>query len=285
MASKNYTDFQPPVIDATWLNEVDGTVFDALGAAGVAPTTPAQVRTNLGLGTLALQNAGTVAITGGSISGITDLAVADGGTGLSGPYANGQLLIGNGTGLSAATLTAGTNVSIANAAGAITISVPATGFNADTVDGYHASALLTLDTCAVRTSGGELLATTPGGFANDSYLVNRGYFQDRAVGSGVVGWADVTASRALNVVFQNTALRPRVVSVTPTIASGQGDNTELYLEVGSSNPPNVIVGSMINTLGTIKRSVTMTTIVPPNHYYRVRTAVLAFGGSFVWAEM
>lgn len=40
-------------------------------------------RTNLGLGTIATQNANNVAITGGSVSGITDIAVADGGTGAS----------------------------------------------------------------------------------------------------------------------------------------------------------------------------------------------------------
>jgi hypothetical protein len=37
----------------------------------------------LGLGTIATQNSASVSITGGSISGITDLAVADGGTGAS----------------------------------------------------------------------------------------------------------------------------------------------------------------------------------------------------------
>jgi hypothetical protein len=40
-------------------------------------------RSNLGLGTMAVQNAASVSITGGSITGITDLAVADGGTGVS----------------------------------------------------------------------------------------------------------------------------------------------------------------------------------------------------------
>ena len=40
-------------------------------------------RTNLGLGTIATQDASSVAISGGTISGITDLAVADGGTGAS----------------------------------------------------------------------------------------------------------------------------------------------------------------------------------------------------------
>ena len=40
-------------------------------------------RTNLGLGTIATQASNSVTITGGAISGITDLAVADGGTGAS----------------------------------------------------------------------------------------------------------------------------------------------------------------------------------------------------------
>ena len=40
-------------------------------------------RTNLGLGTIATQASNSVSITGGSISGITDLALADGGTGAS----------------------------------------------------------------------------------------------------------------------------------------------------------------------------------------------------------
>ena len=47
-----------------------------LGNAGTA-------RTNLGLGTIATQAANAVSITGGSITGITDLTVADGGTGAS----------------------------------------------------------------------------------------------------------------------------------------------------------------------------------------------------------
>ena len=40
-------------------------------------------RTNLGLGTIATQDSNAVSITGGSITGITDIAVADGGTGSS----------------------------------------------------------------------------------------------------------------------------------------------------------------------------------------------------------
>lgn len=43
----------------------------------------ATARTTLGLGTIATQAANAVAITGGSVTGITDLAIADGGTGAS----------------------------------------------------------------------------------------------------------------------------------------------------------------------------------------------------------
>lgn len=48
------------------------------------------------LGTMSTQNANAVAITGGSITGITDLAVADGGTGSSSLTAN-SVVLGNGT--------------------------------------------------------------------------------------------------------------------------------------------------------------------------------------------
>lgn len=50
---------------------------------GTGATTASGARTNLGLGSIATQDSNNVSITGGSISGITDLAVADGGTGAS----------------------------------------------------------------------------------------------------------------------------------------------------------------------------------------------------------
>ena len=46
-------------------------------------TSASTSRTNLGLGSIATQSSSSVTITGGAISGITDLAVADGGTGAS----------------------------------------------------------------------------------------------------------------------------------------------------------------------------------------------------------
>lgn len=68
----------------------------AIAGGGTNATTAADARTNLGIGTMGTQSASSVAITGGSISGITDLAVADGGTGTSSLTAN-NVILGNGT--------------------------------------------------------------------------------------------------------------------------------------------------------------------------------------------
>lgn len=74
-------------------------------------------RTALGLGTIATQAASSVSITGGSITGITDLAIADGGTGastqqgainaLAGAVTSGSYLRGNGTNVVMSTIQAG----------------------------------------------------------------------------------------------------------------------------------------------------------------------------------
>jgi len=81
---------------------VKGNGVSAMTAASTIPSSDIT-----GLGTMSTQNATSVAITGGTISGIADLAVADGGTGAStaqaamntfaGAVTSGQYLRGNGS--------------------------------------------------------------------------------------------------------------------------------------------------------------------------------------------
>ena len=65
--------------DLTGLAATDGNFIVGNGTTWVAEST-ATARTSLGLGTIATQASDNVSITGGSVTGITDLAVADGGT-------------------------------------------------------------------------------------------------------------------------------------------------------------------------------------------------------------
>jgi hypothetical protein len=113
--------------DIAGLAVTDGNIIVGDGTNWVAES-GATARTSLGLGSIATQASNSVTITGGSITGITDLAVADGGTG-QGSYTDGELLIGNTTGntLTKATLTAGTGISVTNGSGAITIASTAAG--------------------------------------------------------------------------------------------------------------------------------------------------------------
>jgi hypothetical protein len=57
----------------------------------------------------------------------TPLGISSGGTGLATTPANGVLDIGNGTGFTRTTLTAGTGLSITNGSGSITIASTSTG--------------------------------------------------------------------------------------------------------------------------------------------------------------
>jgi hypothetical protein len=64
------------------LSKTNGNFIVGNGSTWVAES-GSTARTSLGLGSIATQNSNSVSITGGSVSGITDLAVADGGTGAS----------------------------------------------------------------------------------------------------------------------------------------------------------------------------------------------------------
>lgn len=93
----------------------------------------------------------------------TAIGVAYGGTGLTSTPTNGQLPIGNGSGYTLATLTAGTNVSISNSAGGITISAtPSAGGTVTSVD-------VSGGTTGLTTSGGPITVSgtiTLGGTLN-----------------------------------------------------------------------------------------------------------------------
>ena len=88
---------------ASWQASTGGVTSFSGGSTGLTPSTP----------------------TTGAISLAGTLGVGYGGTGVTTTPSNGALLIGNGTGYTSATLTAGTNITITNSSGGI--SIAATG--------------------------------------------------------------------------------------------------------------------------------------------------------------
>jgi len=94
-------------------------------------------------------------------TGVTGtLPVANGGTGLQTTPANGALDIGNGTGFTRATLTAGTNVTITNASGAITIAAAGGSPGGSTTQVQYNNAGAFGGISGVTTDGTRLTAST-----------------------------------------------------------------------------------------------------------------------------
>jgi hypothetical protein len=109
--------------------------------------------TAIGFGAVALDQSN--AVTGA-------LAVANGGTGLTATPTNGQIDIGNGSGFTRSTLTAGAGISITNGAGSVTITSLAGGGTVTSVGGTGTVNGITL-TGTVTTTGNLTLGGTLSG--------------------------------------------------------------------------------------------------------------------------
>jgi len=136
------------------------------------------------------------------------LGIANGGTGLTTTPTNGQLLIGNGTGYTLSTLTAGTNISITNGAGSITIS--ATG-GSGTVTSVAAtgSTGLTVGGSPIITAG-TLTFTLDTGLQNLSTFNTTGLL----VATGIDTWASRTITGTTDTI---TVTNGSGVAGNPTI--------------------------------------------------------------------
>ena len=188
-------------------------------------------------------------------TGVTGtLPVANGGTGQT-SYTDGQLLIGNSTGntLTKATLTAGTNVTITNAAGAITIAASGGGASAATPTalgtvygkqtasgaspyltayGYEAANSNTgVNNVAV---GYQAAYTNTNGSANTAVGVAAAYTSSTASGLTAIGFNALTNTTASN----NTAVGHHSLRTNTTgtfnVAVGGGEAGVAYGSLGSN---------------------------------------------------
>jgi len=199
-----------------------------------------------GLGTMSTQAASNVAITGGSITGITDLAVADGGTGastaqgaintLAGAVTSGSYLRGNGTNVTMSaiqaadvpTLNQNTTGSAATLTTGRTIAV--TGDISYTSPSFNGSANV--------TAAGTLATVNAnvGSFTNATVTVNaKGLVTAASNGSAVV--TSVTGTSPINSSGGTTP--------TISLASAYGDTINPY----GSKTANYVLASPNGSAG------------------------------------
>lgn len=213
------TDYQAPITltttgtsgAATFVgNTLNIPQYTGGGGSGTVTSVAATVPAFLSITGSPITTSGTLAI---SYSG-TALPIANGGTALTTTPTNGQLLIGNGTGYSLATLTQGANITITNSAGGITIAG-----NAGTVTSVAQSFTGGLISVAGSpiTSSGTLALTVAGTSGGIPYF------------SSASAWATSAALAANALVVGGGA-----GAAPSTITTGTGVVTALGVNTGSS---------------------------------------------------
>lgn len=162
------------------------------------------------------------------------LTVANGGVGSIGVPSNGQLLIGNGTNFTLATLTAGSGLSITNTAGGITLTVTAAGVGTVT---------------SIDVSGGSTGLTATGGPVTGAGTITLA--GTLAIANGGTGQTTATAARAALLaepLGEQVGINTQTGSYT-LVLSDKGK--AMQMNVASANtltvPPNASVAFPIDS--------------------------------------
>ena len=229
------------VIYASASGVIASAPFTSLGRSIVSGSTASDVRGTLGLGSMAVQNAGLVTISGGTINGITDLAVTDGGTGAStasGARSNLGLVIG-------------TNVQ-AYDAGLASIA----GLTTSVGQFLYTTASDTYTTGAITDFTRTFLASGTNGATSRSYLgvgavgalevVTSSFIATGAVGSGALADSGVTSVKIAsgNVIttsIADSAVTTAKINNDAITAAKVADNS---VTIVGANPP-ISIGSCI----------------------------------------
>ena len=161
----------------------------------------------------------------------TTIGRAYGGTGLTAAPSNGELLIGNGSGYSLSTLTAGSNITITEGSGSITIAAaaaPLTGGNGIDVSGTEISADL-------KANGGLVIESTE--IAVD--LAASSITGTLAIADGGTGATSASAAR--------TALGAQTLDADLTNLSGCQPGASAALALLTSTEVAILDGATVTT--------------------------------------
>ena len=172
------------------------------------------------------------------------LGVSYGGTGLTSTPANGALLIGNGTGYTSATLTAGTGISVTNSAGSITIASSVTPVTSVT------------GTSPVNSSGGTTpaisLASGYGDTQNPYASKTANYFLASPNGASGAPTFRAIVAADIPTLNQNTTGSAGSVANALTIGtglSGTSYNGSSAVTITNAGVTSIVAGTGISVSG------------------------------------
>lgn len=204
-------------------------------------------------GTTGLTTSGGPITSSGTITLAGTLGYANGGTGVTALPSNGEVLIGNGSGYSKATLTAGTNVSITNGSGTITINATSSG-TVSSVAQTFTGGLISVSGSPI-TSSGTLALTVAGTSGGIPYF------------SSASGWASSSELAANSLVVGGGAgVAPSTITTGTGVTSalGQTTNTTSGFITGSGTVTltNKTISGSTNTITNVSLTSGVTGTLP-----------------------
>lgn len=230
---------------------VSTTTLSAFGRTLIDDADASAARTTLGLGTIATQNANSVSISGGTITGITDLAIADGGTGAS-TAADARTNLGLGTiatqnantvAITGGSITGITDLAIADGGtGASTASGARTNLGLGSSATLDASTTGTPDTVVQRDSSG--VASSEGFVAGSIVKASDTAIRALSADGFIAGFEAYGSSQGTGYVFV-----------------GQASNSGGGMFYNGDGSPAFAAGEVIDTIGFYRKSAGVNTAV------------------------
>lgn len=243
-------------------------------------------RTSLGLGSISTQASSSVSITGGSITGITDITVADGGTGAS-TAANARINLlptytGNG-GKVLAVNTGATDVEwITASGGGGSGTVTSVAMSVPTFLSVSGSPITTSGTLGLSLSGSALPTSSGGtglttiGTANQALVVNGAgtglTYVTLGGGTGTVTSASVVSANGFSGTVANATTTPAITLQTTITGLLKGNGAAISSAIAGTD-----YQSAQSVTGIVKSSGTTRSAATAGTDYSVGTASLATG--------